>query len=216
MDRALGSLDRLEHMVEERLLAIKPFRAFISLVDQGLFSIYSTAEDPPAPGDESESYARLRTGQALRAGDDVAVITLGGKPFILGGVQNTEGGAMLESPVASKSLEPSASVLTAAGTGATIDVRDGNDDFGTLVLVTGTSPGTGGLVTVTFTKAKLNDDFAVILSSGDSDAAAASTYIYVDYLSGRTTTSFTISTTTALPASRSHIWYYVVLTPLQG
>lgn len=105
---------------------------------------------------------------------------------------------------------PSASLGSAAGgTGSSISLA-GNDTGFRIVLVTGNTPTTGTLLTITFAAAKSSDDYGVWLSPADSDAGVAGARVYAPF-GDRSTTQFLIQTDVALPANRSHYWYCAVL-----
>jgi hypothetical protein len=198
--------------------SVRAFRAIVDQVVSGLFAFHKTADDAPAPGDDVETYAKLFTGMAVRPPDDVVVIPFAGTYLMLGRISNTEEGALLESPVASMSPTPSVSPGAALGTGSpSASLRNAsNDDFGTLVLVTGTSPTTGVLATITFARPKPNADYAAMWSAGDPDAAQNIASVYTDYISDRSTTSVVLRARAALPAGNSFIFFYTFLTPRLG
>jgi hypothetical protein len=195
----------------------KAFRGIVDTVVSGLLAFHKTGDDAPEVGADVETYAKLATGTAIRAGDSVAVIPFAGTYLILGLLSSLEEGMLAESPIASMSPTPSVSVGAAAGGGATVSLRNSsNDDFGTVVLVTGTSPTSGTLLTITFGRPKRNADYAALWSPGDADAATAMTKVNTPYISGRSTTSVILLAESALPAGTSHIWYYSFLTPVLG
>lgn len=105
---------------------------------------------------------------------------------------------------------PSASLGAAAGgTGSSIALA-GSDTGFRIVLVTGGSPTTGTLLTITFNEAKSSSDYGVWLSPADSDAGVAGARVYAPY-GNRSTTQFLIRSDIALPANRSHYWYCAVI-----
>ncbi len=75
-----GLRDAIESMVKRAL----PYRAVAKDTNNGLVQIQPLDADAPM----GEYYARL-SGPAIKPNDEVAVVDLGGKPFVLGKIQRT-------------------------------------------------------------------------------------------------------------------------------
>ncbi|HVS58176.1 MAG TPA: polymer-forming cytoskeletal protein [Candidatus Saccharimonadales bacterium] len=88
---------------------------------------------------------------------------------------------------------PSRSYGTALGSGGSASVS-GSDTSGSITISTGSGPGTGCFVTVKFTQAFTATPHVIITPVG---SAAAGLHYYIN----RSTTSFSVCTTSAAPAS---------------
>lgn len=98
------------------------------------------------------------------------------------------------------------------GAGATIGIGDATDNSGRITLVTGTGAlAAGAIATVTFAVPKSNDDYGVLLTAADADAASvAGRSVYADFAT-RTTTAWVLSCATALATSTSYHWDFVII-----
>jgi hypothetical protein len=108
---------------------------------------------------------------------------------------------------------PTVSAGAADGTGASATVLQGRDSAGLLRVITGTSPSSGLLATVTFAHAYTNAP-SVILSPANADTAAAMVTIYVPAIGdtdGPTTTTFKIKVSSALAAGTHYKFYFQVI-----
>jgi len=104
--------------------------------------------------------------------------------------------------------EPGIAAGVAAGSGPTVNIA-GNENWGRVLITTGTSPTTGTLVTITFDNARPDTGYAVMLSAGDPDAAGVVARIHPNIVDG---SSWNIQVvTSALAASTQYVWMYAVL-----
>lgn len=102
---------------------------------------------------------------------------------------------------------PTATALAAAGTNRSVTI-EGSDRCGSITLTTGTGPTTGDIVTVTFATPRADDNYGVFLQARDTSAMDAVNKIRITAV---TATTWTITnTSTVLPASEDHVWFFQV------
>lgn len=138
-----------------------------------------------------EVYAKIR-GQFIRVGDEIAVIQVGKHPFVLGVIKRAAFGT------------PTYSISANAGTGATMSIT-GNDEFGLIQLVTGTSPASGSQFDFNFASAMPNTDYGVILQPASNAAGDLQGRMNV---TSRTTSKWSLNFRTAPTASATYQWFY--------
>lgn len=107
---------------------------------------------------------------------------------------------------------PSIAAGTGAGTGPTISIS-GNDVAGKITLTTGTTPTLAGTIcTVTFSVALGATPKSVIITAASSAAAqSAINRVFIDAATLSTTILELKNIGTALTASASYIWYYLIV-----
>lgn len=122
--------------------------------------------------------------------------------------QQTEG----LTKISTSGSTPSIAAGTGAGTGATISIT-GNDVGGKITLTTGTSPVLAGIVfTVTFSQTLAIIPKSVVITAGSGPAAnSGSNKLYIDAATLSTTIMELKNIGTALTASTSYIWYYLIV-----
>jgi len=98
---------------------------------------------------------------------------------------------------------PSISSGSAIGSGGTVSLS-GTDTAGTVTINTGGGPSTGVLATITFNKT-FNSTPHVLVSAVSSDAAALEVYVV------RSSTGFTVRTTSTPDASTTYIFDFIAL-----
>jgi hypothetical protein len=111
----------------------------------------------------------------------------------------------------SSGTSPTIANGAAAGTSPSAPVILGTDRCGIITIGTGTATATGTLCTVTFAIPYDSNDYVVMLSPAEADAAATgSTRVRAD-TGGRSTTQFTLDVTgSALSVSTQYVWFYLI------
>ena len=74
----------IQGAIDNAVSRLKPYRVAVSSTSNGLVKIQPLESPTPL----AEGYARL-TGTKLESGDEVAIIELSGKPFVLGKIQRS-------------------------------------------------------------------------------------------------------------------------------
>ncbi|HLG90656.1 MAG TPA: hypothetical protein VI336_00615, partial [Candidatus Saccharimonadales bacterium] len=98
---------------------------------------------------------------------------------------------------------PSKSNGSALGSGGTASIN-GTDTAGTVTINTGGSPPSGCFVTITFAN-KFNSTPHVVISPSNSNAAG------LNYYTNRSTSSFSVCTTSTPTASKTYLFDYIAI-----
>ena len=156
-------------------------------------------------GGESASNIATATSEVLAASNSATPSTL---------VERDSNGDFATRRITARVLStgsvPTETLGTGAGTGASA-VLTGNDMAGSISITTGSTPATAAAVlNLIFNTALVAAPQSVVLTPGNAAAAALSGNDV--FISTLVTTGFTItSNATALDATTTYVWYYVVL-----
>ena len=222
MSRVDTAIERLRDGVTGRIDAIEPFRAVVTGTSGGMVTIRRLDETTG----ETELRGRL-PGFHLQADDVVACISINGKPFVLGLSQNSAPSAYtLDVPLvvgtddgdaltvhrlkATGDTAPTASALTAAGSGADASLI-GFDAAGRVDLTTGSSAVTSGeVVEVEFSPARTAFGYHILLTPANADTAANAPQFHIDQ-NDRLSTSWKITAGQAPATETTYRWTYLIV-----
>ena len=141
-----------------------------------------------------ETYARV-SDLVYSVDDEVFVITVRGRPFVLGVVRRANAGT------------PTATVLSAAGIDAECTIA-GTDFQGQISFTAGSaSVSAGNMFTFNFDEEKDDANYAVILTSGSN--ASGDLQGRMNYVT-RTTTGWTMNYRVAPTTSAVYNWSYMI------
>jgi cytoskeletal protein CcmA (bactofilin family) len=120
-------------------------------------------------------------------------------------VQSLElaGNLVISSHIASSGGTPSKSSGNALGSGGTASIS-GSDTAGTITINTGGSPHAGCFISVGFTKSFSSTPHVVVAPIGSSAAA-------INYYVTRSSSGFSLCTTSSAPSSRNFAFDYIVI-----
>lgn len=142
----------------------------------------------------NEIYARL-SDLIYMVGDEVLVIEIRNRPFVVGVVRRASTGT------------PTGTVLTNAGTGASCTIS-GTDYQGQISFVAGSSGvSAGNVFDFEFADEQENANYAVVLTNGSN--AAGDLQMRMNY-TGRSTTKWTMNFRVAPTASATYLWSYII------
>jgi cytoskeletal protein CcmA (bactofilin family) len=144
---------------------------------------------------------RLTVQQSLAVNGTGTFLGAVSAPSITAGSLQLSGDLNLTHHIAAGGGTPSRSNGTALGGGGTVSVS-GSDTSGSITINTGTSPGAGCFLTVNFAT-KFNSTPHVVVTPVGSGAAGLAFYI------NRSTTNFSVCTTTAPPGGASFGFDYM-------
>lgn len=142
----------------------------------------------------NEIYARV-SDLIYNVGDEVFVISIRNRPFVLGVVRRTT------------YPSPTATVLSAAGSGASCSII-GSDLNGTITFVAGSSSvSAGNVFTFNFAEAMPDATYSVNLTNGSN--AAGDLQMRMNF-TGRSTTGWNMNFRVAPTTGATYIWSYAI------
>lgn len=111
------------------------------------------------------------------------------------------------------SYDPTVAVGAAAGTGGAAAFLAGKDSAGLLRIITGTTPLTGTLLTLTFAHAYSNPPIIVMTPANDPAASEWAKFFTpaIGDTDGPTTTTFTVKARAALTAGTTYKFNFMVI-----